>query len=50
VALVPTQTPSLFTVHTADTWGGNSPIEYDTKRGLLSQGQPLVNSTLEVGV
>lgn len=49
VALVPTQTPELFTVHTASTWGSHSPIEYDTKRGLLSQGQPLVNSTLEVG-
>jgi hypothetical protein len=47
VALVPTQTPELFTVHTASTWGSHSPIEYDTKRGLLSQGQPLVNSTLE---
>jgi hypothetical protein len=50
VALVPTQTPKLFTVHTASTWGSHSPIEYDTSRGLLSQGQPLVNSTLEVGV
>ena len=50
VALVPTQTPELFTVHTADTWGSHSPIEYDTKRGLLSQGQPLVNSTLSEGV
>ena len=50
VALVPTQTPELFCVHTADTWGGNSPLEYDTKRGLLSQGQPLVNSTLSEGV
>ncbi len=47
VALVPTETPELFCVHTADTWGSNSPIEYDTKRGLLSQGQPLVTSTLE---
>ncbi len=47
VALVPTQTPKLFTVHTASTWGSHSPIEYDTSRGLLSQGQPLVNSTLE---
>jgi hypothetical protein len=49
VALVPTQTAELFTVHTADTWGSHSPIEYDTKRGLLTQGQPLVNSMLEVG-
>jgi len=47
VALVPTQTPELFSVHTADNWGGHSPIEYDTKRGLLSEGQPLVTSTLE---
>jgi hypothetical protein len=47
VALVPTETPELFTVHTADTWGSNSPIFYDTKRGLLSRGQPLVASTLE---
>jgi hypothetical protein len=49
VALVSTHTPELFCVHTADTWGSHSPIEYDTKRGLLSQGQPLVHSTLEVG-
>jgi hypothetical protein len=47
VALVPTQTPELFSVHTADTWGSHSPIEYDTKRGLLSLGQPLVTSTLD---
>jgi hypothetical protein len=47
VALVPTETPELFSVHTADTWGSHSPIFYDTKRGLLSQGQPLVTSTLE---
>ncbi|HEY9653250.1 MAG TPA: hypothetical protein V6C95_21505 [Coleofasciculaceae cyanobacterium] len=47
VALVPTETPELFRVHTASNWGSNSPIEYDTKRGLLSQGQPLVTSTLE---
>ena len=47
VALVPTETPELFSVHTADNWGGDSPIFYDTKRGLLSQGQPLVTSTLE---
>ncbi len=50
VTLVPTETPSLFCVHTADTWGSHSPIFYDTKRGLLSQGQPLVNSILEEGV
>jgi hypothetical protein len=47
VALVPTQTPELFRVHTVDNWGSHSPIEYDTKRGLLAQGQPLVTSTLE---
>ena len=47
VALVPTETLELFRVHTASNWGSNSPIEYDTKRGLLSLGQPLVTSTLE---
>ena len=47
VALVPTETQELFRVHTASNWGKNSPIEYDTKRGLLSLGQPLVTSTLE---
>jgi hypothetical protein len=47
VALVATLTSGLFAVHTADNWGSASPIEYDTKRGLLSLGQPLVTSTLE---
>jgi hypothetical protein len=47
VALVATQQPGLFVVYTADNWGKPSPLEYDAQRGLLSQGQPLVNSTLE---